>query len=342
MSIGLAPLSRWLESSGRRSPGLEMVASAWSAISASRVRRKLTLPHGSKVIGIGGTTLGGSYKTPFAIAVARALAERGERVALVGHAYRAKPGSARGVAPADEVRLVGDEALLAARILGPLGIDVVVADSRRAALDFAARRAEWLVADGLLQARPHRIARSMLVVDEISPWGSGRCPPAGDLRAPRPALLAATDALVVVADEVTSSSRAKSSIHGAIDPSGATVALSELGGAPFGLLLAIARPDRVVRSLARRGLRAAATIELADHAAPTLSELEQAASRTERVEAWLTTQKCAVKLPHRIGRAPILALDHRIELPKALVDWALSKGPLPALHCPSSPGQKPW
>jgi tetraacyldisaccharide-1-P 4'-kinase len=98
----------------------------------------------------------------------------------------------------------------------------------------------------------------------------------------------------------------------------------------------------VARSLARRGLRAAATIELADHAAPTLSELEQAAARTERVEAWLTTQKCAVKLPHRIGRAPILALDHRIELPKALVDWALSKGPLPALHCPSSPGQKPW
>src|SRR6266576_2290654 len=104
MNLGLAPLSRWLESSGRRSPGLETLASAWGSISASRVRRKLTLPQATSVIGIGGSTLGGSYKTPFSIAVARALAERGERVALVGHAYRAKPGRARRVTPADEVR----------------------------------------------------------------------------------------------------------------------------------------------------------------------------------------------------------------------------------------------
>lgn len=183
----------------------------------------------------------------------------------------------------------------------------------------------------------------MLVVDEVSPWGSRRCPPAGDLRAPVSALLSATDAVVPVGDAIDtigSSDRAMSRIEGAIDGCGETIALSELG--PFGLLLAIARPERVVRSLARRGLRATKTIELADHAAPGLAELERLAARKPPVALWLTTQKCATKLPPSIGRAPVLALDHRIELPKALVDWTLSKGPLPGVFCPSSPGQKPW
>jgi tetraacyldisaccharide 4'-kinase len=287
------------------------------------------------VIGVGGSTLGGSHKTPVALALARAIAERGERVAFVGHAYRAKPGAARRVDGGDDVRLVGDEALLAARTLGPLGIDVVVADTRQHAIDLAATRARWLVVDGLLQSYPHPVTRSLLAVDELLPWGSRRCPPAGDLRAPPAALVAATDAIVPVGD-------ALSSIEGAIDSDGRAIALSELRGVELGLLLAIARPDRVVRSLAQRGLHAAATIELTDHASPPVAALERAAARTRPVEAWLTTPKCAVKLPPRVGKAPVLALDHRIELPKALVDWVLCKGPLPGRYCPSSPGQKPW
>jgi tetraacyldisaccharide 4'-kinase len=340
MSFGLARLARRLESSGRRSAALRVLGSAWGAVSGPRVRGKLTLPHGARVIAIGGPTLGGSHKTPLAIAVARALAERGERVALVGHAYRAKPGSARLVDPRDDVRRVGDDALFAARALRPFGVEVVVAPTRQEALDCAARRALWLVVDGLLQARPRPVARSLLVLDELAPWGSGFCPPAGDLRAPRAALLAATDAVVAVVDGPCSPDRATSRLTGAIDSVGKRVAPSELRS--FGLLLAIARPDRVARTLARRGLRATATIELADHAAPALAELERWAAKSAPVDVWLTTQKCATKLPPSIGRAPVLALDHRVELPKALVDWTLSEGPLPDAFCPSSPGQKPW
>src|SRR5260221_5377530 len=95
----------------------ELLASAYGAISRRGVCRPLDIPDRVPMIGVGGATLGGSGKTPVAIAIARALAARGERVALVGHAYRARPHCARVVAISDDVREVGDEALLASQEL---------------------------------------------------------------------------------------------------------------------------------------------------------------------------------------------------------------------------------
>jgi tetraacyldisaccharide-1-P 4'-kinase len=96
----------------------------------------------------------------------------------------------------------------------------------------------------------------------------------------------------------------------------------------------MARPDRVIRSLARRGLQPAATIELGDHDRPAIIQLERAAARKQRVKLWLTTPKCALKLPPKVAGAPVFVLDHRIELPKTLVDWVLSKGARAGGFCP--------
>ena len=59
--------------------------------------RPVRVPDGVRTVTVGGATLGGSGKTRIAIAIARALASRGERVVLVGHAYRARPVFARFV-----------------------------------------------------------------------------------------------------------------------------------------------------------------------------------------------------------------------------------------------------
>jgi tetraacyldisaccharide-1-P 4'-kinase len=131
-------------------------------------------------------------------------------------------------------------------------------------------------------------------------------------------------------------------IDRAVAADGSETRLSELRGTRFGLLLAIARPDRVARALARRGLHPAARIELADHALASAARLERAAAREQRVKVWLTTAKCALKFPSVVAGSPVLALDHRLDLPKPLVDWALSIGPLPDVFCPSSFGQNPW
>ncbi len=266
-------------------------------------------PAGLRVVGIGGATLGGAGKTPVAIAVARALAAS-VRVVLVAHAYLASPGRARRVDVNDEPGVVGDDALAAARALAGSGVDVVVAPTREAALRFASNR-DVAIVDGLLQASPRQVDHAVLVLDGDSPWGSGFCPPAGDLRAPRAALLAAADHVVSVggASGVEGSIALGSAVESAVSRAEGEVRLAELRSRDLGVVLAVAHPERVLRSLAAAGVRARVVVRLADHA-----RLDAAKLARHRVDAWLTTERCATKLPDAIGLAPVFALRHVVDV----------------------------
>src|ERR1700722_19407418 len=111
----------------------------------------------------GRAPLGGREKPPLAVACALELARSGARVAFVGHAYRARPGRARVVAPGDRIDEVGDEALIAASELAAHGILVVVAPTRAGAVALAACRSNVIVVDGVLQSEP-RASPSLLAV----------------------------------------------------------------------------------------------------------------------------------------------------------------------------------
>jgi tetraacyldisaccharide 4'-kinase len=306
-------------------PAARLAEAAWSRLAAPRVARPIALPRGARVVGVGGATLGGAGKSPVAVAIARELAVRGDRVALVVHAYRAAPGRARVVGGDDDARAVGDDALAAARQLAHLGVAVVVAPSRQRSIDAAAAQgARTIVVDGLLQASPRRLDAAVLVLDAEAPWGAGACPPRGDLRAPTATLLAAADRVAAVLDAGAAphaslperALRLASDVAGAHDASARFHPLASLGGARLGLVLAIAHPERVERALARRGVAPAARVILGDHA-----RLGPDAIPDARVDAWLTTARCATKLPATLGAAPVLALDHRVdasELARAL------------------------
>ena len=294
-------------------------AALWAAVGARGIARPLHLPLETRVIGIGSAVLGGAGKTPLAIALARALAVRGARVALIGHAYRAAPGRARVVAIEDAVALVGDDALAAARLLVDARIPVIVGPDRQRAVDHAAALGfRVLVVDGLLQAAPTRLWASVLVLEAAAPWGGGACPPAGDLRAPRAALLAAADHVVALGSgELSAACPAgaiaiRSQIEGATDARGDRWSVAELARRRVGLFVAIARPGRVEGALRELGIAPRATIALADHAIPGARDLARAAGF--EVDAWLTTARCAVKLPATMGGAPVLVLDHRLDV----------------------------
>lgn len=274
------------------------------------------------MIGVGGAVLGGAGKTPVAIEIARALAKGagGDGVALIGHAYRARPGFARVVAESDRADEVGDDALSAARSLSG-DVRVVVAATRQDAVDHAASiGARVLVVDGLLQAAPRRLFASILLLDGAAPWGSGACPPAGDMRAPRAALLAAADLIAAVCmegapiapDLPASAIRLHAHVAGAISASGERTSLDAIARTRAGLLLTVARPARIEAALARASVRPIVSIALGDHTTPSPRVLARAARAP--VDVWLTTARCAVKLPAAIGGAPVLALDHRINV----------------------------
>lgn len=314
-----ALIARRLEA-GDGSALARALAAGWERVAARAVARPIRLPQGVHVIGVGGAVLGGAGKTPLAIALARHLAAGGERVALIGHAYRAAPGRARVAAPDDAVTVIGDDALTAARLLEGSGVPVIVAPRRQAALDHAAAiGARTAIADGLLQAAPHRVGAAVLTLDATAPWGSGASPPAGDLRAPADALLAAADHIAAVIPEGGSmppdlahlgAVPVASAIEGAVDRAGDRLSLADLAGRRVGLLLAVARPDRVTAALGRAGIHPAVAATLADHAP---GRALAAAARGE-VDLWLATARCATKLPARLGGAPVLALIHRLSV----------------------------
>ena len=230
-------------------------AELWASV--VRPERSLSLPKGVRVIGVGGATLGGSGVTPVAIELARLLALRGARVGFVGHGYRSRVRRPRLVEPHDDVEVVGDEALLAAQELRALGVSVMIGPRQRA-LELGARLARVLVVDGLLQAKPQRLALSVLVVDGQAPWGAGACPPRGDLRALPERLLGAADEVAALirgevkakhAQDMDGSWHRIGSTLALRRPSGQAAKLGELAGRRVGLAVAIARPQRLLEQL---------------------------------------------------------------------------------------------
>jgi tetraacyldisaccharide 4'-kinase len=304
-------VARALERGDLRGPAARLLSSAWGLVAAHGLVRPLRLPPGARVVTVGGATLGGSGKTPLAIACALELATQhgSEGVALVGHAYRADPRWPRIVCSQDDqLYEVGDEALLAARALEPAGIPVVVAPRRADAMALAAERARILVLDGVAQTRPERASLALLAVDAVEPWGCAiAVPPAGDLRAPRGALLAACDRVVTVGSERGADARVVS--RGAW-LRGSLLRWESLAGMRLGLLCALGRPDRLVRALARRGISLAAIVRARDHGPFDPGSMR--ARDTRNVDLWLASPKCALHAElERFVPAPLATLDYR-------------------------------
>ncbi|WP_394826222.1 tetraacyldisaccharide 4'-kinase [Pendulispora albinea] len=311
----------------------------WQAWSAPRVVRSLHVPDGVVTIAVGGATLGGSGKTPLAIACAEvaaaAAAESGAgKVALIGHAYRAHPRTARVVAPGDALDTVGDEALACAHIFAAQGIraDVIVAPTRQRAIDFAvAQGAKVLVLDGVAQTAPRRADLALLALDLESPWGRGACPPRGDLKAPMGALRAACDTMVMVAPDPA---RCRGAICSAVGPPhsvdsvesrhgnrpdlrpGDLVPFEQLARMKVGLVTALARPERIVRFLQAHGVFPRTAIHASDHG-PVSARTLTLAAEAHRIEVWVATYKCAIHLRNPAS-IPVCVLEHHVALPPSL------------------------
>ena len=298
-----------LETGEFRGIGSYAASRAWGWVADRRIARRLVWPDGKRVVAIGGPTLGGSGKTPLALACALHLARAGVRTTLVGHAYRASPGRPRLVAPDDDVALSGDEALMCARALaGVVGAEVIVAPTRQGALDLAfARGADVVILDGTLQTTPRRATLSLLAVEGAEPWGAGACPPAGDLRASVAALLAASDRVIRIGIDATPVSRGAWSLA-----SGAELLdWCTLRTRRVGLVTAVARPHRVLARLAENGVIPACVHRLPDHAWPGGSGTPGAQTG---LDLWLTTPKCRTGLPAHIHGIPVATLDYALKL----------------------------
>ncbi len=161
-------------------------------------------PLGCLVVVVGNLTVGGTGKTPVVEKFARALHDRGRKVAILSRGYKSKSvplwkkwwwslthaeePPPRIVSDGQRVLLdseqAGDEPYMLARNLP--GVIVLVDKNRVKAGEFAIKKfgCDTLVLDDGFQYLPLKGRLNLLLVDKTNPFGNGHLLPRGILREP--------------------------------------------------------------------------------------------------------------------------------------------------------------
>lgn len=269
----------------------------YGAIAARRLQRDA--PHAAlPTIIVGGLTAGGDGKTPLVIALARALSAQGETPALLSRGYGRLPAPSKPFnvdAERDLPEAVGDEALLLARH----ALAIVGADRVASAKLARERGASVIILDDGFQSRGLAADLSLLAVDSHYGAGNGRCLPAGPLRAPLRAQIAAADALIVIGDGAAGkalATRAPKPVFAAHVVPDARI-VQKLEGARVVAFAGIGRPEKFFATLRAAGAQLVETRSFPDHHRFSAREIAGLAELGARSRARLvTTEKDALRL----------------------------------------------
>lgn len=222
---------------------------------------RLSIP----VVCIGNPTVGGSGKTPTAIAVAALLREAGRRPAFLLRGYGGRLAGPVLVDPGTHSAAdVGDEALLLAR-----HAPTIVSGDRLAGGRLAERSGAGVVVmdDGFQNPGLYKDF-SALVIDAGVGVGNGRVTPAGPLRAALAPQLERAEALVVVGEGARgealadqAAARGLKVIRAALMP----VEAQGFAGARVHLFAGIGRPEKVAATLREAGAEVVRLTAFPDH-----------------------------------------------------------------------------
>jgi tetraacyldisaccharide 4'-kinase len=184
----------WWRPPGLLSALLAPLAAGYGVEAARRMRRP-SAHAGVPVICAGNFTLGGSGKTPTALALAALLTAAGRKPAFMIRGYGGTQAGPVIVDPQQHSAAdVGDEALLLAQ-----AAPTIVAHDRVAGAQAAqAGGADVIVMDDGLQNSSLHKDFTIAVVDGTRGVGNGQVFPAGPLRAPLRAQFARVNALLVI------------------------------------------------------------------------------------------------------------------------------------------------
>jgi tetraacyldisaccharide 4'-kinase len=256
----------WWDEPGIISALLSPLGALYGSVAASRMRgggQSGNVP----VICIGNFTLGGTGKTPAAIAVAELLKGEGRKPAFLTRGYG---GSVREPLVVDPERHtaadVGDEALLLAQ-----AAPTIVSRDRVAGAQAAeAQGANVIVMDDGLQNPSLAKDLTIALVDAGRGIGNGNIFPAGPLRAPLDVQLERCNAVLVVGDGTKAETVATKAqrrglpiFHGALQPEEA--ALGHLSARPVFAFAGIGDPEKFFATLRAAGVDVKATRAFPDH-----------------------------------------------------------------------------
>jgi tetraacyldisaccharide 4'-kinase len=266
---------------------LAPLGALYGATVALKARLARPFDPGLPVICVGNLTVGGSGKTPIAIALCESLRAMGHKPYFLTRGYG---GSERGPALASRAHsagVMGDEALLLARTA-----PAIVARDRAAGARLAKEKgATVLVMDDGHQNFSLRKSLSLVVVDGETGFGNGLQIPAGPLRETVAQGLARADAVVVMGEGAPD-------LEGFAGP--VLRAHVKADSAPFAgksvfAFAGIGRPEKFIATLQDGGAHITGSCFFADHHPYTEDEIVQLKAIAGEAEL-VTTEKDFVRL----------------------------------------------
>lgn len=288
----------WWEEPDWRARVLSPVSWVYGVVAGRRMaharREKIAAP----VLCVGNLTVGGSGKTPTAIAMARAARRAGLKPGILSR------GHGGGIAAEphlvdrdhDSARHVGDEPLLLARH-APVVVTPRRADGARLLLE---KGCDFLIMDDGFQSARIHADLSLIVIDARRGLGNGHTIPGGPMRAPLNRQMGYADAVLVVGEGdsaaavVRLASRAGKPVYAATLR---TVKAKRLAGRDFLAFAGIGDPEKFFRTVAAAGGHVAQRRVFGDHHAFAEDDLAELAAdaRAKKLEL-VTTEKDAVRL----------------------------------------------
>ena len=311
---------------------------------------------GVTVISVGNVTLGGTGKTPVVERLARELRDGGRKVAILTRGYKRKTPFFKRLLRsglADEPKVVsdgsrvlvnpteaGDEPYMLAKNLD--GVFVVVGKNRVKSGNHAIRKlgADTLILDDGFQYLPLRRKHDIVLIDCTNPFGNGALIPRGTLREPLKNLRRANHLMLTKSngnmDELRRQVKAFNDKAEIIETRHNPKYFEELyttfrkdldfiQSKKIFVISAIARPESFEGILKELGADIAKHFRFLDHHRFTYEEVEEIFSRAraEKVDAIITTEKDAVRMPV-MGkyRIPVYFLRVSIEILNGQKDFS--------------------
>jgi len=258
------------------------------------------------VISVGNLSTGGAGKTPFAIALAKVLADRGFAVDVLSRGYGRNSGAPARVDPDGSAEEFGDEPLLIAR---EAGVPVYVARQRyeagllaeTAPSEVEDQTSVHILDDGFQHRQLRRDVNILLLNGDD--WRD-RLLPAGNLREPLHAALRAD--VIAIPEDVPG---LEAELHswgwkGQVWRIRRSMDVPGIEG-PVVAFCGIARPGQFFAGLEAAGLQLASRIVFKDHHRYVAADVErlQRAAKAAGARALVTTPKDEVRLRESLLRS---------------------------------------
>lgn len=315
----------WWGQTDWRARALWPASALYGMVAGRRMKNARRERIDAPVLCVGNFTVGGTGKTPVAIALAQQARRMGLTPGILSRGHGGSFAAPHIVDPAhDAAKHVGDEPLLLAEHAA-----VAVSPDRAAGarLLIADRYCDFLIMDDGFQSARIHIDYALVVVDALRGLGNGRVVPAGPLRAPLAMQFSYADALLKMgtgdaADIVVrqAARAAKPVFEARAEPR----APEKYAGRRFLAFAGIGHPQKFFDTLAATGATVVLAHPFPDHHVFSSDELDDLATAASVGQLELiTTAKDAARLRHGgagdafLTRLNVLEVDARFDLDHA-------------------------